>query len=669
MENNLLLWIILCPLISSVVVRLFGKTLGRKAVHWVASGSVLLSFALAVTSVAQFVGSHHIQVHKVFLWLDTDLFQTWVGFQLDSLSCLMVCIITGVGSLIHIYSTGYMAHEKAFERYFAYLNLFMAMMLTLVLADNALLMFVGWEGVGLCSYLLIGFYYSDHQNADAGKKAFVVNRVGDFAFIIGLLTLFWTMGIQTGVWSFDFQDIKEYSWAIENVHLFGVSAAVFVTLMMFIGATGKSAQIPLYVWLPDAMAGPTPVSALIHAATMVTSGIYLISRLSFLFDMAPATLHVIAWIGGLTALFAATIALVQNDIKKVLAYSTVSQLGYMFLACGVGAYASGMFHVTTHAFFKALLFLAAGSVIHACHHEQDMRKMGQLKSKIPSTYKTYLIGAIAISGVFPFAGFFSKDEILWQVWNHSKALWIIGLVTAGMTAFYMFRSVFLTFWGDRRMDDHHWNQVHESPASMTAVLWILAGLSLIGGWVWWPGFMQLSSFFPHWLESSVVVHHAHGSHAAEISLTLISLGVALSGIALAYQIYVRKLFSTQKLKETLSFVHRCLEHKYYVDEAYEKIWVQGTKKLSQSFSIFDQRIVDGVVNWTSRALKFCVFVMGSFDRFVVDGLVNLSGYITASIGLMVRKIQNGQIQLYLATMLAACGVLTALWVKYYLLQG
>ncbi|MCB0326384.1 MAG: NADH-quinone oxidoreductase subunit L [Bdellovibrionales bacterium] len=665
MENNALLWIILFPLLSSIFIRLYGKGVGRKAVSLIACSSVGVSFVLAVYAVLAFASDHQVQVDHVFLWLRTDQLHTWFRLSLDSLSAVMICVITGVGTLIHVYSTGYMHHEKAFERYFAYLNLFMAMMLILVLADNFLLMFVGWEGVGLCSYLLIGFYYQDHKNADAGKKAFVVNRVGDFAFIVGLLSLFWALGTQAGVWSFDFAVIRDHISSISSVQILGLSAFTFISLMMFIGATGKSAQIPLYVWLPDAMAGPTPVSALIHAATMVTSGIYMICRLSFLFDAAPVTLEVISWIGGLTALFAATMALVQNDIKKVLAYSTVSQLGYMFLACGVGAYASGMFHVVTHAFFKALLFLGAGSVIHACSHEQDMRKMGGLRKSLPITFWIFVIGTLAISGMFPFAGFFSKDEILWQLWNHSKYLWFLAIFTAGLTSFYMFRCLFMTFWGECKLDASSKAALHESPPSMTIPLITLAVLSCVGGWVWWPGFMPLTQFFPHWLESSVIVRHPHGSHFAELLLTALSLLVALGSASMAYVFYVSNISLPQKCGAKCKALYKVFANLYYVDEIYEALFVRPCKSLSKSLSVFDQKYVDGFVNGMSKVLRLVVFIMGSIDRFIVDGLVHFFAYLTKTMGIWVQRIQNGHIQMYLAVLVTGVGFFIALYLGYF----
>ena len=398
-------------------------------------------------------------------WIDVGSLRADIAFWADPLSAVMILVVTGVGGLIHIYSIGYMHDDESYWRFFAWLNLFTFAMLTLVLGDNLLLMFVGWEGVGLCSYALIGFWYKEWANASAGSKAFIVNRVGDFGFMLGVFLLFWSMS-DAGHGSVIFREIAQHAHVLDGKLFGGIAVATVVTLLFFVGATGKSAQIPLYVWLPDAMAGPTPVSALIHAATMVTAGVYMIGRLNFLFDMAPFTLSVVAWIGACTALFAATIALTQNDIKKVLAYSTVSQLGYMFMGMGAGAYTAGIFHLMTHAFFKACLFLGAGSVIHAMGGEQDMRKMGGLRQWMPQTYWTFLISTVAIAGIFPFAGFFSKDEILWKHFSTERGsllIWAMGFVGAGMTAFYMFRLVFLTFFGENRADHHTREHLHESP--------------------------------------------------------------------------------------------------------------------------------------------------------------------------------------------------------------
>lgn len=665
MESTLLWLIPLFPLVGSIIIRFFGKRfLPRKAVHVVACASILMSFIVTLISFVSLTGLEEhgrLLQQTLFPWIKLANLNIPLAFVFDPLSSVMTLVITGVGFLIHLYSTAYMDHEEDFERYFAYLNLFTSMMLILVLGESILLMFVGWEGVGLCSYLLIGFWFGEKANADAGKKAFVVNRIGDFGVLIGMFTLFWVMGMEKGEWSLSFSAFRQHADVFTQVTMFGIPAVTFATLMLFVGATGKSAQIPLYVWLPDAMAGPTPVSALIHAATMVTAGIYMICRLSFLFELAPFTLNVIAVIGALTALFAATIGLVQNDIKKVLAYSTVSQLGYMFLACGVGAYASGLFHVVTHAFFKALLFLGAGSVIHAMHHEQDIRKMGGLRKKIPITYLTFLIGTLAIAGIFPLSGFFSKDEILWQVWNKSKVLWGVGLISAALTAFYMFRLLFLTFFGECRADQETQHHIHESPWPMTVPLMVLALLSIIGGWMWWPGFLPLSTMFPHWLESVVVVHHPHGSHAVEMLLAAISLLVACGGIFAAFVMYRKQPHLPKLLSDRLPIGHAILSNKYWVDEIYGSLFVNGTKKVAAIFFWIDSKVVDGAVHLAAYTMKVFVYLDGMFDQKVVDGLVNLIANGTHKIGSNLRKVQTGHIQVYLGTLAAGVAFISLIW--------
>ena len=464
----------------------------------------------------------------LYTWIESGALQVKLSFQVDALTAVMLLIVTGIGFLIHVYSLGYMGHDEDMARFFIYLNLFIFFMLILVMADNLLLLFVGWEGVGLCSYLLIGFWYRDHNNTIAGNKAFIVNRIGDFGFVLGIFLLVTELGRQ-GVWTLDFAELQK------NVRLLSPQMITAVTLLLFIGATGKSAQIPLFVWLPDAMAGPTPVSALIHAATMVTAGVYMTARLHFLFALAPTTLALIAWIGAATACFAATIALTQNDIKKVLAYSTVSQLGYMFLAVGLGAYGAAIFHVFTHAFFKACLFLGAGSVIHALGGEQDMRKMGGLRARMPTTYRTYVIATLAIAGAPLTAGFFSKDLILWQAFSHGALeLWAIGFLTAGMTAFYMFRQLFMVFHGECRASAHAQAHLHESPATMTVPLVILAAGSIFAGWLGAPEYLW-GSKWDHWLAPVFGAQEAHhGSVAVEIYVTLATLALVGAAIYLAY---------------------------------------------------------------------------------------------------------------------------------------
>src|SRR5215469_15510228 len=518
-------WLIpLLPALGAASMLFFGRKLQKSAVDFVCVGVVVLAFLMACGAVWQYTGYAHDHPGKpyqtiLYTWLGTDTgnldyatrnhslaqFKADAGFLLDPLSSIWLLFVTGVGMLIHIYSTGYMAHEGGYYRFFGYLNLFMFSMLTLILANNYVLLFVGWEGVGLCSYLLIGFYFQRKSASDAANKAFIVNRIGDAGFILGMFFIAWYIG------SLRYIDVNA---AARSGHFqIGDPIITAATLLLFVGACGKSAQLPLYVWLPDAMEGPTPVSALIHAATMVTAGVYMVARSNALFVLAPKSMLVVAIVGALTAIFAASIGLVQNDIKRVLAYSTVSQLGYMFLALGVGAFAAGVFHVFTHAFFKALLFLGAGSVIHAMSGEQDMRNMGALASKIPITYKTMLIATLAIAGIFPFAGFFSKDEILWQAWAREggayRYLWYIAFLTALMTAFYMFRLIYLTFYSKPRMSHEVEHHIHESPASMTGPLIVLAIMSLLAGFLGWPHSLGGSDRFAKYLDPVFARGEAH----------------------------------------------------------------------------------------------------------------------------------------------------------------
>jgi NADH-quinone oxidoreductase subunit L len=579
-----------------------------------------------------------------------------VAFRLDALSALMIAFVTFVGFLIHVYSVGYMGHDRGYGRYFAYLNLFMFAMLVLVLASSFLLLFVGWEGVGLCSYLLIGYDYHKKFAADAGKKAFVVNRIGDFGFILGIFGIFSLFG------TLDFG--KVFSAAAASPAAY----APYLTLLclcLFVGACGKSAQIPLYVWLPDAMAGPTPVSALIHAATMVTAGVYMVARCNVLFRLAPDALLVVAVVGGATAFFAATIGLAQNDIKKVLAYSTVSQLGYMFLACGVGAFVAGMFHVMTHAFFKACLFLGSGSVIHALAGEQDIRKMGGLSFKIRTTYTTFLIATFAIAGVPFLAGFFSKDAILAAVFEAhfaqapwlGKTLWAAALLTAGLTAFYMFRLVALTFWGTYRGTKDQESHIHESPRTMTVPLVVLAFLSIVGGYVGLPlvrGGDKIGEFLSPILLP--LAGQSAAEHAAapglEVALMAASVGVATVGFLLAFFWYAKGNSEVpSRIAAAVPGVYRTVLNKYYVDEFYDSVFVEGLAKGGgRLLWDVDATIVDGVVNGVALLTKGFSWIFSFFDQYVVDGLVNgLADTFQASFQLF-RKAQTGRVQNYALVM-------------------
>ncbi len=596
-ELNWLRFIPLIPLLGAVVNVFFGLRLGRKNAGLLASTAVALSFLLSLW-VFWLLPTGGIFKDALFTWIESGPFKAEISFQVDALTTVMLLVITGIGLLIHIYSLGYMGHDEGMVRYFAYLNLFVFFMLLLVMADNLLLLFVGWEGVGLCSYLLIGFWHQDHTNTIAGNKAFIVNRIGDLGFLLGILLLFWEMG-RHGVWTIDFLELQR------SAHLLAPEKVTLITLLLFVGATGKSAQIPLYIWLPDAMQGPTPVSALIHAATMVTAGIYMTARLHFLFSLAPTTLAVIATLGALTAFFAATIAVAQNDIKRVLAYSTVSQLGYMFLAVGVGAFSAAVFHLFTHAFFKACLFLGAGSVIHGLQGEQDMRKMGGLKSYFPMTYWTYLIAALAISGAPLTAGFFSKDQILWQAYaspNGSLWLWLLAWATAGLTAFYMFRQFFMVFHGKERVEDHIQTHIHESPLMMTAPLVLLALGSIFAGWLGTPEFMW-GSRWDHWLQPVFGTQEGiHQGAMIEELLMILTLGVAGLGFFLAYLSFDQ----AGKVPERLSSwpIYQWLLNKYYVDEAYDLLLVRPFTGCSRWLAnVFDIGVIDRIVNGVADRVR------------------------------------------------------------------
>ncbi|HSD11796.1 MAG TPA: NADH-quinone oxidoreductase subunit L, partial [Candidatus Binatia bacterium] len=562
-------WIVLFPLLGVLFHAFVAPRLGRRSSSILGPAVVGVALAVAAGAFWRLLGLEEggALVDRMFSWIEVGNVKVAMGLRFDALSAVMTLIVTGVGFLIHVYSAGYMEHDEDSVRYFLYLNLFMLSMLLLVLGDSILLFFVGWEGVGLCSYLLIGFWYEKNENADAGKKAFIVNRVGDAGFLLGLMVLFWTLGAR-GTWTLEFAEFRAHA------DLIPPSVATVTALLLFVGATGKSAQIPLYVWLPDAMAGPTPVSALIHAATMVTAGVYMIARLSPLYVLSPTTMEVVAVIGAATAFFAATIGVAQNDIKRVLAYSTVSQLGYMFFACGVGAFTAGIFHLMTHAFFKALLFLGAGSVIHALSDEQDLRRMGGLAPRLPWTHGVMLVATLAIAGLPPLSGFFSKDEILASAFASGHyGVWIAGLLGAALTAFYMFRLYLLCFRGESRLSHEAEHHLHESPAVMIAPLVVLAALSVVGGWIGLP-FQAGGHAFARWLEpvfagASAAGHAsagaAHGSvgegvhlsAGTEWALIVVSVAVAAVGIAMGFRLYGRAVTGArgEPLAERIPGVH------------------------------------------------------------------------------------------------------------------
>jgi NADH-quinone oxidoreductase subunit L len=569
----------------------------------IGSLAALGSFAVSVAVLSTFkAGGSVPQVVSLFDWISVGNLTIPFSFQIDQLSLLMLMIVTGVGSLIHIYSIGYMKHDEGFGKFFAFLNLFLFFMLLLVMGSNYVIMFIGWEGVGLCSYLLIGFWNTNTNYNNAARKAFIMNRIGDLGFLLGIFTIIGTFG------SVEYTEVFAQAGRLSV----GDPIVVTITLLLFVGAMGKSAQIPLFTWLPDAMAGPTPVSALIHAATMVTAGIYMVIRSNVLYSLAPFTLEVVAIIGMATVLLSASIGLLQNDIKKVLAYSTVSQLGYMFVALGVMAYSASMFHVITHAFFKALLFLGAGSVIHAMSNEQDIRSMGGLRKKLPITFITFLIGTIAIAGIPPFAGFFSKDEILAHAFEHNKALWVLGLLGSFMTSFYMFRLLFLTFFGEFRGTHEQAHHLHESPVSMTLPLIILAVFSALGGFLGVPealgGTHYLAEFMSPLYELSRQVNPEAFlptglSHGEEYMLMGVSVAVALVAAGVAYVMYLGRNEVPAPDSVERPTLQRVVYNKYYIDELYTAAFVKPMGTLSNLLSSFGEFFIDLFVNGTGRLVQ------------------------------------------------------------------
>lgn len=621
---TLLIWIILLPLVGSLIIGLSGTALKKTGVSVIACGVVAAAFVMSLLVFLEVLAAYRADAvssftQPLFEWFRTDRFEINLSLMVDPLSSVMLLIITGVGGLIHLYSTAYMKHDEGFGRYFAYLNLFIFFMLLLVLGSNYLVLFIGWEGVGLCSYLLIGFWYSKTDYSLAAKKAFVMNRIGDLGFLIALFALLGTFG------SLEFSKVLTDGSAMQV----GDPAIVLITFLLFIAATGKSAQIPLFTWLPDAMAGPTPVSALIHAATMVTAGIYLIARSSVLFVLSPVTMEWIAVIGLATALVAAFIALRQNDIKKVLAYSTVSQLGYMFLALGLGAFGAAFFHVITHAFFKALLFLGAGSVIHAMSNQQDMRSMGGLKKALPVTYRTMLIGTIAISGIPPLSGFFSKDQILAAAFAEQPVFWILGVFGAVMTAFYMFRMLYLTFFGSFRGSISEREHLHESPPLMTIPLIILAVLSVVAGVINVPVLFGGSEMLGHFLSPSLRsggnMTVSSLSHSTEYLLMGVSVVAVLLVVGFAYRRYVKAGTVPGESGEESHFLKRLSSNRLYIDEVYNRLIVRPLFRLSE-------------------------FLYQWFDRKGIDGIVNGLGGSFMESGKLLRLVQNGHAGFYLFLM-------------------
>jgi len=687
----------LIPAIGAALMFFFGRKLQKATVSAVCVGSVVLAFLMSCGAVLQYTDwapAHDHQPYEkiLYTWLGSDTghltyvksdgtqapFQADAGFLLDPLSSIWLLFVTGVGMLIHIYSTGYMAHEGGYYRFFGYLNLFMFSMLTLILANNYVLMFVGWEGVGLCSYLLIGFYFHRKSASDAANKAFIVNRIGDAGFLLGMFFIAWYFG------SLRYVDVNHLA---RGGHFqIGDPIITAATLLLFVGACGKSAQLPLYIWLPDAMEGPTPVSALIHAATMVTAGVYMVARSNALFVLAPTSMKTVAIVGALTAIFAASIGLVQNDIKRVLAYSTVSQLGYMFLALGVGAFSAAVFHVFTHAFFKALLFLGAGSVIHAMSGEQDMRNMGDLRTRIPTTYWTMFIATLAITGIPPFAGFFSKDEILWQTWTSEggayRVLWFVGYITALMTAFYMFRLIFMTFRGRPRMSHEVEHHIHESPASMTMPLVLLAVCSLFAGFLGWPRSLGGSDRFASFLdpvfsrgEAQVLSEEGKAGQLAagekeeehtsftEYLLMFLSVAAAGAGYLMAGRAYKNAGKDyTEPIANISAPVYNTLLNKYYVDEGYDYVFT-GRRKVGdvrlgvlgagEASSWFDSHIIDGAVNAAGAVTRGTATFSSWWDKWIIDGIgVNGPAIMARMLSYPARLFEWGLVQWYALVMTA-----------------
>ncbi len=705
------IWLIpLLPAFGAIVMFCFGRKLEKATVSVVCAGAIVVAFLFACGAVWQYTNwastpenFHRPYQTVLYTWLGTDTghltyvlddgkstapFQADAGFLLDPLSSIWLLFVTGVGMLIHIYSIGYMAHEGGYYRFFGYLNLFMFSMLTLILANNYVLLFVGWEGVGLCSYLLIGFYFHRKSASDAANKAFIVNRIGDAGFLLGMFFIARYFG------SLQFTEVTRL--AHSGQFAIGDPLITAATLLLFVGACGKSAQLPLYIWLPDAMEGPTPVSALIHAATMVTAGIYMVARSNALFVLAPTSMETVAIVGALTAIFAASIGLVQNDIKRVLAYSTVSQLGYMFLALGVGAFSAGVFHVFTHAFFKALLFLGAGSVIHAMSGEQDMRNIGDLHRRIPATHWTMFIATLAIAGIPPFAGFFSKDEILWQTWTSQggayRLLWVVAYFTALMTAFYMFRLMYLSFHGRPRMSHEVEHHIHESPTSMTGPLVVLAVCSVFAGFLGWPHSLGGSDRFAKFLEpvfareaqvlteqgraAQVGAGEKEAEHTTSIEYLLMFMSVAAGvvGWGMAWKAYRHADRGYVEPIAAAPLVYNTLLNKYYVDEGYDYVFTGrrkigdtrlGVLGLGEASAWFDSNIVDGLVNGAGWITRLTATISSWWDKWVIDGVgVNGPAIFARMLSYPARLFEWGLVQWYALVMVAGLVYFVCLQLGY-----
>jgi NADH-quinone oxidoreductase subunit L len=662
-------WILLFPLVGFLANGLIGiRFFSKRVVHSIAVGMVGLSFAVSTASFFGLLRDGNAVLVKTFAtWIPASAirllgggrapFAVDLAFRYDSLAAVMALVVTGVGLLIHIYSVGYMAHDRSYARYFAYLNLFTFAMLVLVLAANLAVMFVGWEGVGLCSYLLIGFWFSKDSAANAGKKAFITNRVGDFGFILGIGLLVTALGTV---------DVGRISAAVGS-GLIGQGTATAAALLLFLGATGKSAQIPLYTWLPDAMEGPTPVSALIHAATMVTAGVYMVARLHVLYSFSGTALEVVALVGAFTAVYAASLGLVQNDIKRVLAYSTISQIGYMFIGLGVGAFSAGIFHLMTHAFFKSLLFLAAGSVIHALSGEQDMRRMGGLRARLPRTHLAFITGALAIAGVPGLSGFFSKDEILAAAFSSGHYIvWAMGLAGAAMTAFYIFRLIFMTFYGPERFNGEAREHMHESPRIMIGPLLILAALSAVGGYVGLPRVLGGLNWLGRFLEPSTGGRELSLAPGTELLLMLVSAAVGLAGIGAAYIVYVKKEGRPARgFAERFHGLYRLVSRKYFVDEIYNSAVVGSVLALGRLGAWLDAHVIDGLVDGAAWLVRRFSSASVAFDEGLVDGAVNGIGAAHRFFSRRLARVQTGYIYNYALSIVIGLVLLVGLIAAFF----
>ncbi|MEC4673057.1 MAG: NADH-quinone oxidoreductase subunit L [Nitrospirota bacterium] len=654
MSDLIVILIPVFPLLAVLINGLLGHRYSPELAGRIALGSVGLSFLCALTVFSSIVSSGTAREVIAYSWFFGGDLHVNLGFLIDPLTAIMLMVVTGVGFLIHVYSVGYMHGEEGFTRFFVYMNLFMVSMLLLVMGNNFLVLFIGWEGVGLCSYLLIGYYFNKVSAAKAATKAFVVNRIGDAGFLVAIFLVF-----------VNFKTL-DYTKVFANVGQLSTEMATAIALCLLVGAIGKSAQLPLYTWLPDAMEGPTPVSALIHAATMVTAGVYMVVRTHVLFDMAPIAMVTVGVIGGATALFAATIGLVQTDIKRVLAYSTVSQLGYMFLACGVGAYVAAIFHLVTHAFFKALLFLSAGSVIHALGGEQDLRKMGGLRRKIPVTFKVFFVGTLAIAGIPPLAGFWSKDEIMAHAFmNHEYGFYALAAIGALLTSFYMFRLTFLIFFGESRVDPDVEKHIHESPSNMTVPLVILAGLSVLGGFIgvppehgWLHGFLAGVA-----TPVGAVPHEV--SAGTLLGLMGVAIGIAVAGLGLAYYLYIVRPQTADEWAERSPAVYTTLLNKYYVDEIYDMIFVEFFKKVGRAWDWFDQNVIDRVIRGIGHAADSSGAGITWIEKHVIYSGLNVVGYANHLLAWSWRKLQTGLVNHYAAVIVVGLFILVhfvLLWV-------